>query len=268
MQARRHLSSGEPAEPEIRAYEDIAGPRRNPGCRCLVYSSTEQCRRQQEAGTWDRSCGPAAAWRNKENCGVRRDPEHADLERFLAEHGEGLLRIAIALTGSRADGEDLLQAALERLVPRWPTIAGGAAESYVRRTLYNLAADGWRRRGAWRRTFTLLRAQDAAPGTDAMAEVDLRDALVRLLAQLPPRQRAVIVLRYWEQLSEAETAALLGCPAGTVKSAAARGLQRLRDLAESWPDAGAARRWDTPRGPAPGSGPGPGTQMKLVEDEL
>lgn len=197
---------------------------------------------------------------------MRRDPDHASLEQFLAEHGERLLRIAIALTGSRADGEDLLQAALERLLPRWRTIAGDAAASYVRRTLYNLAADGWRRRGAWRRAFPLLRAQGVPPGTDAMAGVDLRDALVRLTVQLPPRQRAVIVLRYWEQLSEAETAALLGCSAGTVKSATSRGLQRLRELAGSWPDAETGPPRDTPRGPCPGAGPA--TQLKLVEDRL
>jgi RNA polymerase sigma-70 factor (sigma-E family) len=196
---------------------------------------------------------------------VRRDLAHADLERFLAEHGERLLRIAIALTGSRADGEDLLQAALERLVPRWRAgWAGDAAASYVRRTLYNLAADRWRRRGAWRRAFALLRTQDTAPGTDAVAEVDLRDALVRLLVQLPPRQRAVIVLRYWEQLSEAETATLLGCSAGTVKSATSRALQRLRELAESWPDAAVAPLRDTPCGPVPGAAPA--EPMKLVED--
>jgi RNA polymerase sigma-70 factor (sigma-E family) len=197
---------------------------------------------------------------------VRRDPDQADLERFLAERGERLLRIAIALTGSRADGEDLLQAALERLVPRWRAIAADAAESYLRRTLYNLAADGWRRHGAWRRAFPLLRTQSAAAGMDAMAEVDLRDALVRLLVQLPPRQRAVIVLRYWEQLSEAETAALLGCSAGTVKSATSRALQRLRALAESWPDAGAAPPRGTRGGPVPGAGPA--APMKLVEDGL
>jgi RNA polymerase sigma-70 factor (sigma-E family) len=197
---------------------------------------------------------------------VRRDPDHADLERFLAEHGERLLSIAIMLTGSRADGEDLLQAALERMLPRWRTIAADAAAGYLRRTLYNLAADGWRRRSAWQRAFRLLGTQDAAPGTDAVAEVDLRDALVRLLVQLPPRQRAVIVLRYWEQLSEAETAALLGCSAGTVKSATSRALQRLRDLAESWPDTGAALPRDTPGGPVPGAGPA--APMKLVEDGL
>jgi RNA polymerase sigma factor (sigma-70 family) len=64
--------------------------------------------------------------------------------------------------------------------------------------------------------------------------VDLRDALGRALAQLPPMQRTVLVLRYWEELTQAETAELLGCPEGTVKSATARGLQRLRELTASW----------------------------------
>jgi RNA polymerase sigma factor (sigma-70 family) len=69
-----------------------------------------------------------------------------------------------------------------------------------------------------------------------MSEIDLRDALVRVLLQLPPRQRAVLVLRYWEQMSEAETAALLGWPEGTVKSATARGLRRLREITATWED--------------------------------
>ena len=73
--------------------------------------------------------------------------------------------------------------------------------------------------------------RQAAQASDGADVVDLRDALVRLLRQLPPRQRAVIVLRYWEQRTEAETAALLGCSEGTVKSAASRGLRQLRELA-------------------------------------
>ena len=68
-----------------------------------------------------------------------------------------------------------------------------------------------------------------------MATVDLRDALVRLLLRLPPRQRAVIMLRYWEQFSAAEAAEVLGCSEGTVKSAASKGLRRLRELAGGWP---------------------------------
>ena len=100
-----------------------------------------------------------------------------------------------------------------------------------------MAADGWRRRGAWLRKLPLIHAGSRhGPAADAVDAVDLRDALGRALAQLPSRQRAVLVLRYWEELSQAETAELLGCAEGTVKSAAARGLQRLRELTAPWDD--------------------------------
>jgi RNA polymerase sigma-70 factor (sigma-E family) len=159
-------------------------------------------------------------------------PDGAGLERLLAERGSQLMRVAIALTGNREAGEDLMQAALERVL-RKPRHVDSDIEAYVRRVLYNLAADGWRRRGRWRQALPLLRAQDTGTAADGTKAVDLRDALIRLLYQLPARQRAVIVLRYWEQRSEAETAALLGCSEGTVKSAASRGLRRLRELAGS-----------------------------------
>jgi RNA polymerase sigma-70 factor (sigma-E family) len=161
------------------------------------------------------------------------------VERLLAERGQHLMRAAVALTGSRTDGEDLLQAALERLLQNWRRVDTDL-EGYLRRTLYNLAADGWRRRGRWRGRLAEFRSQARAAGTGSedVAVVDLRDALVRLLQQLPPRQRAVVVLRYWEQRTEAETAALLGCTEGTVKSAAARGLRRLRELAGPWQEPG------------------------------
>jgi RNA polymerase sigma-70 factor (sigma-E family) len=161
----------------------------------------------------------------------------ADLESFLAERGKPLLRTAILLTGSREAGEDLLQAALERLLGHWRTIEG-SPEGYLRRTLYHLATDGWRRQRAWRKQLTLLQSTADLAAEDRTAQVDLRDALVRLLVQLPPRQRAVIVARYWEQLSEAETAQILGCSVGTVKSATSRGLDRLRQLSGSSPGAG------------------------------
>ena len=163
---------------------------------------------------------------------MANDQMAGELDRFLAERGDPLMRTAVLLTGSREVGQDLLQTALERLLRHWRTLEGDP-EAYLRRTLYNLAADGFRRQGRLRRKLVLLRAETQAPA-DATAEVDLRDALVRILLQLPPRQRAVLVLRYWEQLTEAEIAGVLGWPEGTVKSAAARGLRRLRELAEGW----------------------------------
>jgi RNA polymerase sigma-70 factor (sigma-E family) len=186
-----------------------------------------------------------------------RDRDEASLERLLDERGARLMRTAVALTGSRADGEDLLQAALERLLRNWRRVESDP-EAYLWRTLYHLAADGWRRRGRWKARIAEFRTQALAEtGGDDVAVVDLRDELVRLLHQLPPRQRAVIVLRYWEQRTEAETAALLGCSEGTVKSAAARGLRRLRELAGLGRPPGSCLEW--------GGKSGPGTGTKLME---
>jgi RNA polymerase sigma-70 factor (sigma-E family) len=165
------------------------------------------------------------------------DRSAAELERFLAERADHLLRTAVLLAGSREAGEDLLQTAVERLLRRWRRFEGDP-EGYLRRTLCNLATDGLRRAGRWRQKERLLRA-GAHPAQDATGEVDLRDALVRLLLQLPVRQRAVLVLRYWERLTDAETAEILGCAEGTVKSAASRGLTRLRELAGDWNDTAA-----------------------------
>ena len=162
-----------------------------------------------------------------------------DLERLIAERGDQLMRAAVALTGGREAAEDLLQAAFERLIRNWRRVSCDP-EDYLRRILYNLAADGWRRRGRWRRALPALAARQR-PAPDIADAVALREAVAGLLLQLPPRQRAVLLLRYWEQLSEAETAAVLGCAEGTVKSAASRGLARLRELTHSWPEAGPQR---------------------------
>jgi RNA polymerase sigma-70 factor (sigma-E family) len=164
---------------------------------------------------------------------VRDARDGADLELLLAERGRHLLRTAMLLAGSRDDGEDLLQAALERLIRQGRRVSGNQ-EGYLRRTLYNLAADRWRRESALRRKLPLIRAGQRAVALDSTSAVDLRDALVRALHQLPAQQRAAVVLRHWEQLSEAEAAEVLGCAEGTVKSAASRGLRRMRELAGPW----------------------------------
>jgi RNA polymerase sigma-70 factor (sigma-E family) len=191
-----------------------------------------------------------------------RVPVGDDLEQLLAERGNWLMGIAIALTGERADAEDLLQAALERLLRNRRRVTFDT-EAYLRRTLYNLAADGWRRRGVWRRKIPLLRAEQAGSGAgDATATVDLRDELVRLLLQLPPHQRAVIMLRYWEQLSEAEAAEVLGCTKGAVKSAASKGIRRLRELAGLRPDAADAAGQNGWTMPAHDTGTGPPHHLK------
>src|SRR5579863_1024323 len=110
------------------------------------------------------------------------DRSAAELERFLAERADHLLRTAVLLTGSTEAGEDLLQTAVERLLRRWRRFDGDP-EGYLRRTLCNLAIDGHRRAGRWRQREVLLRA-GLRPAQDPAGDVDLRDALVRLLLQL------------------------------------------------------------------------------------
>jgi RNA polymerase sigma-70 factor (sigma-E family) len=160
--------------------------------------------------------------------GVMDGEQSADvLEELLVVKGKHLLHTAVLLAGSRDDGEDLLQAALERVFRRWRTIRGDP-EGYLRRTLYHLAADGWRRQQAWRARLGLLGQPGAQP--DETGAVDNRDQLLRQLRQLPARQRTAIVLRYWEELTEAQVAQAMGCSPGTVKSVTSRGMRKLREL--------------------------------------
>jgi RNA polymerase sigma-70 factor (sigma-E family) len=197
-----------------------------------IYPGRVGRRWRDWGGEGNRACGLFVMSRRRKDMPMPNRLDVADLEQLLAERGEQLMRAAIALTGSRQAGEDLLQAALERVLAT-PRRAVADTEGYLRRTLYNLAADGWRRRDRWRARVPLLDAS-ASRADDDVAAIDLRDALVRVLLQLPPRQRAVIVLRYWEQLSEAETATLLGCSTGTVKSNASKGMRKLRELVATW----------------------------------
>ncbi len=163
---------------------------------------------------------------------MRAPDMKVSFEEFVHARSGSLLRTALLLTGqNRAEAEDLLQAALERAYRHWPRVSeSGEPERYVRKILANASADRWRRIA--RRPEQALAASDVGPGVqDRAAEVADRDFLLRALAALPPRQRAVLVLRYFDDLPEAEIAEMLGCSLGTVKSQVARALARLREAA-------------------------------------
>lgn len=157
---------------------------------------------------------------------------YGDLAAFLNERGDALLRTAVLLAPGRESGEDLLQEALERMLRKWPRVQGDP-EGYLRRIMYHRAVDGWRLRS--RRPEVLGLPEHAAVFTadDHSDRLDLRLVLIQALAGLTPRQRAAVVARHWEQLSEAETAVALGCSVSAVKAATSRGLRALREAIAS-----------------------------------
>lgn len=146
-------------------------------------------------------------------------------DEFLAARGPALLRTAYLICGDRHQAEDLFQNAMARLLVHWPRVASGDPEAYVRRILVNSTINWWQR---LRSRETSVEAVPDRAGPDFTALQADRDEMWRALASLPPRQRAVLVLRYYEDLSEAQTAALLGCSVGTVKSQHAKALDSLR----------------------------------------
>lgn len=152
---------------------------------------------------------------------------------FVRVHSRALLRTAYYLTGDRGLAEDLLQASLTKTYLHWHRIRSRGAEvAYVRKTMVNTSINWWRRM-SWQaeRPRDDLPAMVVEDGTDA---IDERAGLIEAVRRLPARQRAVVALRYLEDLSEAETARLLGCSPGTVKSNTSRALKRLRsELNES-----------------------------------
>ena len=151
-----------------------------------------------------------------------------DFRSYVAARSPALLRTAYALTGNRADAEDLLQTALARTYLAWERIREReAADGYVRQVMLNTRTSWWRKRKVDEHPTGELPERPA--GRDATADADLHDALWTALAGLPKRQRAMVVLRYYEDLSEAETAAVMGVSVGTVKSATSRALAKLRE---------------------------------------
>ncbi len=143
---------------------------------------------------------------------------------FVSVAFDGLSRLAIALTGSRQTGEDLLQDALLRVYTKWHVVEPGKEVAFTRRVLANLATDRWRRR---RYEVPLSVGTDRGAPDPGFAGVDDRDQIVRQLATLSPRERTIVVLRHYADLSEAQVAAELGVSVGTVKSTCSRALARL-----------------------------------------
>ncbi|MFF4396739.1 SigE family RNA polymerase sigma factor [Streptomyces sp. NPDC001480] len=153
--------------------------------------------------------------------------QEAQYEEFVRARWSRLVRTAYLLTGDAHHAEDLTQTALAKAYRSWRRVSrSDNPEAYVRRMLVTCNSDRFRKR-------RVTEALTAAPPEttrrdDAVSRVDERGALVGALAELPPRQRAVVVLRYWEDLSEAEVAEALGCSPGTVKSQASKALAKLR----------------------------------------
>lgn len=154
--------------------------------------------------------------------------EERSFREFVAARSAALMRLGFLLTGGdQHAAEDLLQAALARVVGRWSGITD--PEAYVRRTMYRQQVSWWRT-ARWNRETTVAGVPET-PAPDELGRADLKLALRAALARLTPRQRAVLVLRYVEDLPEAEVARMLGCSVGTVRSTAYRSLARLREVA-------------------------------------
>lgn len=146
-------------------------------------------------------------------------------DEFVTGRGPALLRFAYLLSGDRGMAEDLVQDALAKAHRRWSgRVAAERPEAYVRRIIVN-DLSSWRRRRASGEIVGRVPDREYSDSTDVVAE---RDLMWRALAGLPRRQRAVLVLRYYEHRTDAEIAVLLGCAESTVRSSAARAFAALR----------------------------------------
>jgi RNA polymerase sigma-70 factor (sigma-E family) len=155
---------------------------------------------------------------------VRDTPGEADFSAYVLARQRGLVRFAYLLTGDPHQAEDIVQAALLKVYRHWGSISG-SADAYVRTALVNEFRSWWRRPGRRREVTNsdLVIYRDPAQA-DVHPDHDLRAQI----AALPRQQRAAIVLRYYEDLTEAQTAEILGCTIGTVKSHTSRALSNLR----------------------------------------
>lgn len=156
-----------------------------------------------------------------------RTESRDEVRAFIAARRPALYRSAYLLVGNSPDAEDLVQATLVRVITAWDRIQRrDAPEVFARRVMVNLAASRWRRL----KTYAAIvhRTAPAGDEPDIADAAAVRDAMWAAIQSLPVRMRAVVVLRYYEDLSEIEIAAVLGCSTGTVKSQSSKALARLR----------------------------------------
>lgn len=159
------------------------------------------------------------------------DPAFDD---YVADRSRSLLRTAYTLTGNRADAEDLVQAALAKTYLAWDKIADrGAVDGYVRKAMVNTHISWWRRRRLEEYPTDVMPDEAVA---DHSAASDQRHAIRCAVDRLPQRMRTAVLLRYFEDMTEAEIASVLGVSLGTVKSTVSRAVARLRIDAELQPD--------------------------------
>jgi len=154
-----------------------------------------------------------------------------DFDEFVAGNLEQLLKTAYLIAWDASEAEDLVQECLLKVARRWPRVRGMAQpRAYARRILINLALDGARGRARRRGELDATPGDADEPSQDLLVGFETRAELLDALGRLTPRQRAVLVLRYFNDLTEAQTAEVLGCSSGTVKSNTSRGLARLREV--------------------------------------
>jgi RNA polymerase sigma-70 factor (sigma-E family) len=187
--------------------------------------------------------------------------DEAEFKEYVAAQSLALRRTAYLMCGDWHQAEDLVQTALLRLYRSWSKVQrSDSRDAYVRQVLVRCLID--ERRRSWRRERPFaelpeaglhMRDEDGASGEDGRAEsgfeirIGDRDEVFAALAKIPPRQRATLVLRYWEDMSVEQAAHVLGCSAGTVKSQSARGLAALRLLLQPIPEPSISlteKEWD------------------------
>jgi RNA polymerase sigma-70 factor (sigma-E family) len=156
-----------------------------------------------------------------------------EFREFMRGRWPAMVRLAYGLTGDLGHAEDVAQAAFARAYASWSRVARtGDPDAYVRRIVINENNSRFRRRRVTERLVDAVPEPSGRRAADTADALGASDALLKALRRLGPRQRAVIVLRFWMDMSEAETAAALGCSVGTVKSQASRALAALRGSAE------------------------------------